>query len=109
MQVFPSKQSLSVRIRLGLGAALNLVLAWYATQISGYAYSSGEYSYIARDIVRDSISCFLPLVSIPILLPVIIIARGRERLLAIGLLVLPTVFACVAWWCFGPELLGREQ
>lgn len=100
------KRPISVTPRLFTGVVFNILLLYWIFNISPKAYSSTEYHYTAIDLARDAASCFLPLLALPLLLPVILIAKDWPRLLACALLVIPVGFSCIACFAFIPEFFG---
>jgi hypothetical protein len=103
------KRRILVKNRLAVGFAFNLLLLYWIFNIAPKAYSSTQYHYIAIDLGRDAVSCFLPLLAIPLLLPVIRFARGWRRLLGCALLVFPVAFSCVACSLLVPEFLNSRE
>lgn len=101
-----NKRHISANGRLVTGSAFNLLLLYWVSTFARKTFSSTQFHYIAIDLARDAVSCFLPLLAIPLLFPVILAGRGWQRLLACALLVFPITFSGISCYLYAPEFLS---
>jgi len=72
--------------------------------VAGKTYSTTHFPYVALNMLRDCLSCFLPAPILVILIPVLILGTTRQRVFAILLSLFPVFFGVAVWYTLGWDL-----
>ena len=107
-RLLPPKEHLAIRARFVAGTLLNAFLFYYAFNVAGKMTMSNELRYDIINALRDFVSGFLPLLIVLLLLPVVVLGRTKERIVALILSVFPVLFGCIAWYAFLTDFLATE-